>query len=248
MRTRSGRATADHGSVIGPALLAAVGLFLALGAYNPVYYLLWRIVPGFDLFRAPARWLELYALGVALLAGCGLDTLRLPRQAHAPRLGRHILRQAALIFPGLAGAVLLAIQQWPPLVTIGGWLAALLLAAVLVRAARRWPRAAVAGLLALALFELWLAGRALPLRRPPRRSPRTAQRACRAAGSDRRAAARGRDRFLSLSDIRFDPGDLPALRSIQATGCPRTRRTHGARSSRPRSSRRTCRCASACPR
>ena len=65
-------------------LLAGLGLFLALGRFNPAYWLLARL-PGFDLFRAPARWLELYALGVALLAGCGLDTLRLPRAGHVPR-------------------------------------------------------------------------------------------------------------------------------------------------------------------
>ena len=56
-------------------LLVAAGLFLALGAYNPFYYLLWRFVPGFDLFRAPARWLALYAIGMAGLAGLGLDVL-----------------------------------------------------------------------------------------------------------------------------------------------------------------------------
>ena len=56
-------------------LLAASGFLLALGAYNPLYYLLWRVIPGFDLFRAPARWLELFALGVAALAAFGLDAL-----------------------------------------------------------------------------------------------------------------------------------------------------------------------------
>ena len=39
-------------------LLAASDL-LAFGTYNPLYYLLWRVIPGFNLFRAPARWLEL---------------------------------------------------------------------------------------------------------------------------------------------------------------------------------------------
>ena len=56
-------------------LLAASGFLLALGVYNPLYYLLWRVIPGFDLFRAPARWLELFALGAAALAAFGLDAL-----------------------------------------------------------------------------------------------------------------------------------------------------------------------------
>ena len=50
-----------------------MGLFLAFGAYNPVYYLLYKLVPGFDLFRAPARWLLLYAFGAAILAALTPD-------------------------------------------------------------------------------------------------------------------------------------------------------------------------------
>ena len=52
---------------------AALGLFLALGRWNPVYYLLYWLVPGFDLFRVPARWLMLYSFGMAVLAGVGVD-------------------------------------------------------------------------------------------------------------------------------------------------------------------------------
>ena len=54
-----------------PALsLVLFGLFLALGLFNPLNWLLARL-PGFNLFRVPARWLAVYALGVALLAGLG---------------------------------------------------------------------------------------------------------------------------------------------------------------------------------
>lgn len=58
-----------------PALaLILFGLFLAFGAFNPVYWLLARL-PGFNLFRVPARWLALYGLGLALLAGVGFQIL-----------------------------------------------------------------------------------------------------------------------------------------------------------------------------
>ena len=57
-------------------VLAALGVFLALGLYNPLYYVLYKIVPGFALFRAPARWLFLYAFGMAMLAGAGLERLQ----------------------------------------------------------------------------------------------------------------------------------------------------------------------------
>lgn len=56
--------------VLPAVALAAVGLFLALGYFNPLYWLLARLPP-FNLFRVPARWLVLYALGMALLAGVG---------------------------------------------------------------------------------------------------------------------------------------------------------------------------------
>ena len=51
------------------AVLAGLGVFLALGLYNPAYYVFYKLVPGFGLFRVPARWLFLYAFGVAMLAG-----------------------------------------------------------------------------------------------------------------------------------------------------------------------------------
>ena len=72
---RTAEATRPPWNVQRVTLLAASGFLLALGAYNPLYYLLWRVIPGFDLFRAPARWLELFALGVAALAAFGLDAL-----------------------------------------------------------------------------------------------------------------------------------------------------------------------------
>ncbi len=98
----------------GPArglglFFAALGLFLALGRWNPVYYLLYQIVPGFDLFRVPARWMMLYTVGMALLAGTGLAWLgqMVRRRAFAVRL-----RLVSGLLPGLAtlALVLLAID------------------------------------------------------------------------------------------------------------------------------------------
>ncbi len=57
-------------------LLVVAGLALAFGGYNPIYYLLYKAVPGFALFRAPSRWLLLWALGAALLVGQGVAQLR----------------------------------------------------------------------------------------------------------------------------------------------------------------------------
>ena len=57
----------------GFAGLALVGLFLALGESNPLYPALFKIVPGFDLFRVPARWLLLYTFAASVLVGISLD-------------------------------------------------------------------------------------------------------------------------------------------------------------------------------
>ncbi len=84
------------------AILAGVGLFLALGAYNPLYLLAARLgLPGVAQFRAPARFLALYALGAALLAGMGLHELlgwlgqrptRAPLTPHVSRFTHYALR------------------------------------------------------------------------------------------------------------------------------------------------------------
>ncbi|MBC7227191.1 MAG: YfhO family protein [Thermoflexales bacterium] len=81
-----------HASRSTPLWLSLSGLFLALGLYNPLYLLLARFVPGFAHFRAPARWLALWALGAALLAGMGLDRIARPSQ-DSP--GRKILQPLA---------------------------------------------------------------------------------------------------------------------------------------------------------
>ena len=71
--------------------------------------------------------------------------------------------------------------------------------------------------MALTFVELWLGARALPFTlatAPAATSLRNAPAALLAATQGQPPA--GRDRFLSLSDIRFDPGDLAELRASQA--------------------------------
>lgn len=63
--------------------LALLGLLLALGGYNPLYSLLVKFVPGFNLFRVPARWLALYAFGAAMLVGVGVDQISNGLRSHS---------------------------------------------------------------------------------------------------------------------------------------------------------------------
>jgi hypothetical protein len=77
------------------ATLSFLSLLLALGNHTPLYPLLFHIVPGFGLFQAPARLMIGYALGMALLAGTGVEALRL-----TPRT-RTTLRIAAIAGLGI---------------------------------------------------------------------------------------------------------------------------------------------------
>jgi hypothetical protein len=174
--------------------LALTGLFLAFGAYNPVYYLLYKIMPGFDLFRAPARWLLLYAFGAALLAGVGLEEL-------PGLLSSRNARRSSITSQTWPGA-------GPP---------------ALRREGTAWrgmlSKVAIALLL---LFELFLAGRRLAYNKP---TAPAAFDSMRTAPSHLLADAIYTSpgepfRFLSMSDISYDPGDLGDLQAMYASSLP----------------------------
>jgi hypothetical protein len=90
--------------------LVAAGLILALGHFTPLYYLLGQL-PGFDLFRVPARWLVLAALGLSLLAGYGWQ--RLYRYAVGENSEARADARREIIRPlGFAAAGLAALILW----------------------------------------------------------------------------------------------------------------------------------------
>ncbi len=101
------RSRQRHAAAAG--ILAGVGLLLALGAYNPLYLLAARLgLPGVIQFRAPARFLALYALGTALLAGFGVEMLPWPWKRGA---ALHGVRW--LLFGALAVELALSAEQLP---------------------------------------------------------------------------------------------------------------------------------------
>jgi hypothetical protein len=160
-------------------LFAALGLFLAAGRWNPVYYLLYLVAPGFDLFRAPARWMMLYTVGMAALAAAGVEVLLAQRHSGAEGLAAP-----------LSGT----------------------------RTRTRQPSSALGVLLTvLVSLELLLAARALP------HTQTTAPQAVydlRTAPAhlltdpERLTLGAAAGRFLSMSTITFDPGDMQDLRRI----------------------------------
>src|SRR5688572_17368329 len=77
-----GAVLAMVGLVAGPrritwllGAIAFVALVLALGQFEPLYPVLYRVVPGLALFRVPARWLIVYSFVVSMLVGLGVQAL-----------------------------------------------------------------------------------------------------------------------------------------------------------------------------
>ncbi len=211
----------DH-QVVGLVILAGVALFLAFGAYNPVYWQLVRFVPGFDLFRAPARWLALWGFAVALLAGIGFERA----QSLAPLQVKDLIRRLwpGLIVLGLMGLAFLAPLELdevigatrPGMNEVIIWVGTLVLGLALIvtwgwEPMRRFGASAV---VALVTVELFVASQNLPYNNLSAPSAWSSQRPAistlLAAGEDQTPP----DRFLSLSDILFDPGDLREIEAI----------------------------------
>jgi len=57
------------------AALAALGVALAPGKSSPIFRLFFEVVPTFDAFRVPARWIFWIGFPACLLAGAGADAL-----------------------------------------------------------------------------------------------------------------------------------------------------------------------------
>jgi hypothetical protein len=218
----------------GALVLTALGLFLALGGFNPVYVLLVKLVPGFGLFRAPARWLALYAVGIAGLIGIGLDTAVMLAEASPDRPAQ---RWRALWFAGICGVG--AVSAWALLgvqlssggtadlspalgyESLIGWLAAVLvLGALMVLGLRifgmRAGRAIAVLSACLVTVELLGASTVLPINRATAPDALTSLRPAvtHLLGEANASTPGPAARFLSISDILFDPGDLSEIRII----------------------------------
>jgi hypothetical protein len=150
-------------------LLAGAGLFLGLGGFNPFYFLLYYVVPGFALFRVPARWMLLYAFAAAVLAGLGMDEIR---NLKIGKSGSKLGSSSALLLP--------------------------------------------VALLVLMGAELFLASRGLRYNAP------TAPEAFSFLRPSIAHLKTDPDlgRFLSLSGIVYDPGDLTEMRATFAGQLP----------------------------
>ncbi|MBI3242863.1 MAG: YfhO family protein [Chloroflexi bacterium] len=199
------------------AVLAGVGLFFAIGGYNPFYLLLAKFVPGFNLFRVPARWLVLGTLGSAILAGYGLQAISNQKSkiknwaliSLSPLLLISLsFLSANLTPPGELGPIGL-----PAPLDLALWLAPLALSFVVSRFTQHAIRNTQYAISLLAIVELLIASTSLPLNHlttpDAYASIRPAMTQLLAAKTETVPLAR----FLSLSALEFDPGDLAELHS-----------------------------------
>ena len=119
------------------ALVALLGLAIALGGHTPLYRLL-HALPGFRGLRAPARAIILADFGLAALAAYGLERIRHARRA---QVGAMLALALALVLAlGLSRAVPIPPERVAA-ARQGLWLAALLCLAGLLwvgAAARGW--------------------------------------------------------------------------------------------------------------
>jgi hypothetical protein len=216
--------------------VAAGGLALSLGVFSgPLYLALYYLVPGFNLFRVPARWLLLYAFGAALLAGYGFDALLQPATLH-DRLTQtwtwlRARRWRPVLFIGLPLIFLLSLIVWktPPIFTLTIWLILGIMTIGLIVYTLRSPllaprsslpanRSPQTALAVLLIIELFWAAQSLNYNTPtaPQAyySLRNATAFLLAVDPPTGNAGPPPGRFLSLSGITYDPGDLHDLERV----------------------------------
>jgi len=219
------------------------GFLLALGAFNPIYHLLVRL-PIFNYFRVPARWLALYALGIALLAGIGFQKLVeittgngefREKSGFRRSLIIGVLLISLLLVWGAISVVLSGIVpagqeitvQMPATVSWLGWIAELLFVSVLLWFAVQWrSRGALALLTISILVILFLGTRRLPYNDPTTPEAFTDLRPpiTRLLVSDScdqvQDCSLPQDRLLSMSEIFFDVGDQQEINTIYENQIP----------------------------
>ncbi|MCX7680388.1 MAG: YfhO family protein, partial [Anaerolineae bacterium] len=136
--------------------IALIALTLALGKNTPLFPLLFRYLPTFDWFQAPARWLAVVTIALGALAALGAE--RWPIGGQGRRYGTWaIVGGLAMLVGGAAARVVvpgMPATFSPAVIRLGATLIAIG-ALALLRRDRAWWRGAVLGLIAL---DLLLAG------------------------------------------------------------------------------------------
>ncbi|MCL4458972.1 MAG: YfhO family protein [Chloroflexi bacterium] len=148
--------------------LAALTLLLAMGGATALHGWIYQLLPGFNIIRAPARFVLLFDFAIAALAGLGIDTLLRPMRRRERTILATFSRLLLIVLGAamfLASILLVILGLYRdnialPRVTgmVEGWvLFTILLAAsltlLLMRRYRR-ARTAILGTAALAIVAL----------------------------------------------------------------------------------------------
>jgi hypothetical protein len=223
----------SFGLFLGPLFLFDVyvgidsELFHNLARWSHPYFWLYRLVPGFDLFRVPARWLLLYAFGMAILGSYGFEALVRPAALRdhlstaRRRLEAHPKWSAALILLCVALPLALIVWHPPPIPTLVAWLLLTMVSVGLIYLAVQFQtgpvghKAVVLSLSLLILVELFWAAQALSYNQPTApQAYHSTRNAISFLQSASAASGPRPERFLSLSGITYDPGDLSDLQHV----------------------------------
>lgn len=189
--------------VLFALLVASLGLALALGGANPLYGVVYEVVPGIDLFRVPARWLLVYSLGVAALAALGgewiLDRPLPTANVWRPPVVLGIASLIVVLFTELVGDV--------PDRIVALWMCGFIGAGVVALLALRRPGRAVSALLVLGcLAELRATALDLPARNPVPAEAYTTRREVPSY-----LAQAGQGRLLSIAPTEYEVPDSAIL-------------------------------------
>jgi hypothetical protein len=142
------RRRGDRPLAVAVAVLAVLGVVWALGPRTPLFTVAYHWLPGFDLARGSARWLDVTALAAAIGVGWAVDGV----------VRRADLRAPAAVALGMLGVALLlawtGVVLRPDALTVLAWIvvAAIVLGALVL--ARRRPEHAVAVVVAVVAVEL----------------------------------------------------------------------------------------------
>ncbi|OGV66246.1 MAG: hypothetical protein A3K19_03800 [Lentisphaerae bacterium RIFOXYB12_FULL_65_16] len=100
-------------------LVLAIGLLLAFGRYAPFYRLAYEIVPGFNVFRYPEKYLGWVHFALVILGTVGLT--QLAREFRDSVRRSYIVLAVLGVLPLLAAGVLLVASRQDP-AWLAGWL------------------------------------------------------------------------------------------------------------------------------
>ena len=207
--------------------LAVLGLFMAIGGYNPLAPLLYRVIPGLDLFRVPARWLLVYTFGVSGLAALGAQLLMDASKGRARQLGSRA-RSKAQGLPGFtvtsvglgATALVLGIlgilaRPAPTVQQVAIWVGLIVVTVAvssLSLVGRRGAWLATGLLMAGMVAELWMAGGNAASRNPIPFAAFQPQRASTSYLLDSLAKSGTEGRVLSVATDNYEVKETPDYR------------------------------------